>query len=185
MKRGETNMRRVVFIVALLAGGGWLAGCQSANQPGGAEASRAVPSEAQVFPDFTVRTLDGQSVQLARYRGKIVILDMFATWCPPCRQEIPAFAELQQEHGDVLAVVGLSFDQGPVEQVREFAKELNVNYDLYLGSEEIARYIGLRAIPHTLVLDQEGRIYKNYIGYRPKDVFAADIAALKTRPSQP
>lgn len=179
-------MRRIVFIAALLAGG-WLTGCQSANQPqpaGGAE-NHPAARESQLFPDFTVRTLDGQSAQLAQYRGKIVILDLFATWCPPCRMEIPHFVELQAEHRDALAVVGLSFDQGPVEQVREFAKELNINYDLYLGSEEIARYVGLRAIPHTLVLDQEGRVYKNYIGYQNKSIFEADIAALKARPSQP
>ncbi len=178
-------MKKTVMIAVLLAASSWWTGCQSASQPGSAEGNRAAGLESQVLPDFAVRTFDGQSVQLAQYRGKILILDLFATWCPPCRMEIPFFVELQEEHRDVVAVVGLSYDQAPAEQVRAFAKELNVNYDLYWGSEEIARFVGLRGIPHTLVLDQEGRIYKSYVGYRPKTVFEADIAALKAQDAQP
>lgn len=178
-------MTRKILIAALLAAGGWLAGCQSASQPGGADGKQAAALESQQLPDFSVRTFAGESAQLAQYRGKIVILDLFASWCPPCRMEIPHFVELQQEHRNVLAVVGLSFDQAPAEQIQAFAKDLGINYDLYWGSEEIARYVGLRGIPHTLVLDQEGRIYKSYVGYRDKAVFEADIAALRARPPQP
>lgn len=178
-------MKQIIVITILLAAGVWAAGCQSASQSNTANQQPAGGLESQVLPDFAVRTFDGQSVQLAQYRGKIVILDLFATWCPPCRMEIPFFVALQEEHRDAVAVVGLSYDQVPAEQVRAFAKELNVNYDLYWGSEEIARFVGLRGIPHTLVLDQEGRIYKSYVGYRPKTVFEADIAALKARAAQP
>ncbi|MEW6517150.1 MAG: redoxin domain-containing protein [candidate division FCPU426 bacterium] len=180
-------MKRNILLAVLLAGAWWLAGCQGAEQPGPAgnvDSKPAAAQETQRFPDFTVRTLDGQNAELKQYRGKIVILDLFATWCPPCRMEIPHFVELQQEHRDVMAVVGLSFDQAPAEQVKAFAQELKINYDLYWGSEEIARYVGLRGIPHTLVLDQEGRIYKSYVGYRDKSVFEADIAALKAKPGQ-
>ncbi len=156
-----------------------VAGCRPGSVPAAKpEAVSANAAQAQVFPDFKVKGFDGKEIALSQYRGKILILDLFATWCPPCRMEIPHFVELQQAYKDRVSVVGLSFDQGAAKDVQAFAKEMKINYDLYWGNEEIAQFVGLRGIPHTLVIDAEGHVIKSYVGYRDKAVFEKDIQAL-------
>ncbi len=172
-------LRRVgwVFLIAV----GLLAGCQSeaASKGGKPGADAPTSAKAAMFPEFKVKTLEaGTEVSLSQYRGKVVILDLFATWCPPCRMEIPHFVELQEKYKGSVSVVGLSYDQAPVKEVLAFAREMKINYDLFWGSEEIAKHVGLRGIPHTLVLDKEGRVIKSYVGYRDKNVFEKDIQAL-------
>jgi len=92
--------------------------------------------------------------------------------------EIPHFVDLQNQYRDRLAVVGLSYDQGSADDLKRFLKEMNVNYDIYMGTEEIANHVGLRGIPHTLVLDSGGRVRRTYIGYKPKEAFEKDIVEL-------
>lgn len=158
-----------------------LSGCPSGtpnagNAPAGGEVT-AFQMNA-VLPDLKVKTLDGQEASLASFRGKITILDLFATWCPPCRMEIPHFVELASEHAGRVNVVGLSFDQDGPGAVKPFMQEMKINYPVFMGTEEIANYVGLRGIPHTLVLDAQGRVVRSYVGYRDKGVFEADIQAL-------
>lgn len=167
---------------------GLLAGCQappeSTENKQGPQAVQALPekeSPVSVSPgllDFKVKSLEGEMVDLKQYLGKIVLLDLFATWCPPCKQEIPSFVEFQQTYRDSLAVVGLCYDQAGADKVKAFMKKMKINYPVYWGSQEIAKQVGLRGIPHTFVLDQEGRIVGNYIGFRPREVFEADIKKL-------
>lgn len=149
-----------------------------------AVAAAGSPSNRAVFPEFTVKTLDDREVNLSKYRGRIVILDLFASWCPPCRMEIPQFVAMQKEHADRLSVVGLSYDQGGAADLRRFLADMKVNYDVYWGTEEIARHVGLRGIPHTLVLDAQGRVYSSYVGYTPRSAFEADVKALSEEMAQ-
>jgi len=167
-------------VLVLAAMVGVMAGCgvQNGNAAPAGKSSPGVTAKAETFPEFTVKTLDNQDVNLNRYRGKIVILDLFATWCPPCQMEIPHFVELQETYADKLDVVGLSYDQGNLNEVRNFIKKMKINYDVFWGSEEIAQHVGLRGIPHTLVLDPLGRGYRSYVGYRDKAVFEKDVQAL-------
>ena len=166
----------IVFTLALTVA----AGCRpstGAEKAAASAGSKGIVSS--VLPAFQVKTLDtNESVSLDKYRGKIVILNLFASWCPPCRMEIPDFIEMQKKHADRLNVVGLSYDQGSAADLKRFLKEMGVNYDVYWGSEEIAKYVGLRGIPHTLVLDSEGRVVRSYIGYTSAGTFEQDIAAL-------
>ncbi len=164
-----------------------LTACQPSQQPSQQADHKGAPKadipslaagQGQVLPDFTVKDLDGQEHKLSQYRGKVMILDLFATWCPPCKMEIPHFVELQTAYAKDLAVVGLSFDQTGPEKVRAFAKEMNINYDIYWGNEDVARYVSLRGIPHTLVIDREGHVVKSFVGYRDKAVFEEAIKAL-------
>ncbi len=165
-----------ILILGLMAGG-----CQGSGKTPAGNQGHGQAVANQPFPDFSVKTFDNQTVLLSQYRGKIMILDLFATWCPPCRMEIPHFVALQEQYADRLAVVGLSYDQAPVKKVKAFASEMKINYDLYWGSEEIAKHVGLRGIPHTLVLDTEGRVVRSYVGYRDKIVFEKDILALSPK----
>lgn len=169
-------MKRFNWVIIFLLSVVIVNGCQSGTDR---EKIKKQPAAMEdVFPEFTVQDFSGQENNLNKYRGKIVILDLFATWCPPCRMEIPHFVELQNEYKDNVAVVGLSYDQGNNDKVISFAKEMNINYDLYMGSQEIAKYVGLRGIPHTLVIDQKGTVVNSFVGYRDKSVFEDEIKKL-------
>lgn len=137
-------------------------------------------SALAVAPDFKILDLAGKPVTLADYKGKVVILDFWATWCGPCRIEIPHFIELQKLYGEKgLEVVGVSLDQGGKKDVEPFARAKSINYDMLLGNNEITMaYGGVKGIPTTFVLTQDGKIYKKYVGVRPREVFEADVKAL-------
>jgi thiol-disulfide isomerase/thioredoxin len=185
MKKAYFILLAGLFLAACKAGSVTPAGSTENQGATGTTGTTAASQETQVFPDFKVKDFNGKELSLARYRGKILILDLFATWCPPCRMEIPHFVELQAAHKDKLNIVGLSFDQGSAEEVKRFAEEMKINYDVFWGSEEIAQFVGLRGIPHTLVLDPQGHVVRSYVGYRDKSVFEKDIADLSAAPPKP
>jgi len=122
--------------------------------------------------------MDGGKVQLSDFRGKVIILDFFASWCPPCRQEIPDFIELQKRYaGQGFVMIGVSLT--PSKDVRPFAEKLGVNYTILIGDDKAdAAYGPIRSIPTTFVIDKEFNIVKKYIGYRSGKVFEDDIKEL-------
>jgi cytochrome c biogenesis protein CcmG/thiol:disulfide interchange protein DsbE len=131
-------------------------------------------------PDFNLKDLDGNSVRLSDFRGKIVIIDFWATWCPPCRKGIPEFVELQEEYGnDKLVVLGLNMDQGDLSVVPKFADDYKINYPiLYVTPQVVADYGGIRGIPTTFVIDKEGYVRHGVQGYQPKESFIQVIEIL-------
>lgn len=122
-------------------------------------------------PDFTRPTLEGDTLRLSEERGKVVVLNFWATWCGPCRHEIPEFIELQDELGeDDLRIVGVSLDEEGFEAVEPFAEEMEINYPLVIGTDQIARaYGGIPAIPTTFILDQEGYVRHHVMGLATRD----------------
>lgn len=131
-------------------------------------------------PDFQLVDLEGKVNSLADYRGKVVIFDFWATWCGPCKMEIPHFIDLQKIYGEKgLQIVGVSLDQGGKKDVAPFAKAKGINYDMLIGTNEAAMaYGGVKGIPTTFVLTQDGKIYKKYVGVRPRETFESDVKAL-------
>ncbi len=131
-------------------------------------------------PAFSLPDLDGKTVSLADFKGKVIILDFWATWCPPCRAEVPDFVRLQSKYRDKgLAVVGLSMDAGGVKDVRPFAEEFNVNYTMLIAKDETANaYGGIVGIPTTFVLDRQGRIVKKFVGKTEMKNFEETIQPL-------
>ena len=131
-------------------------------------------------PDFTLNDAYGNEVRLSDFKDKVVILDFWATWCPPCKAEIPHFIELQDEYKDQgLEIIGISLDWNGHRIVAPFAEENGINYTLLLGNEEITdSYGGIMSIPTTFVIDRESRIRNRYIGYRDKEVFEGIIKEL-------
>lgn len=131
-------------------------------------------------PQFTLKDINGRNVNLADYKGKVIILDFWATWCPPCRDEIPDFIALQNEYGKKgLQVIGISVDREGVKVVKPFYEKMGMNYPVLLtdGKVETA-YGGIRAIPTTFIIDKKGSIAKKYVGFQPKSVFEKDIKGL-------
>ena len=135
---------------------------------------------ADPAPAWDLKSLDGKSVKLSDFKGKVVILDFWATWCPPCRAEIPNFVDLQKQYGKKgLQVVGVSLDQGPVDGVVSFAKAQNINYPIVMGDDDVAqKYGGVQAIPTTFIIDPKGNIVQKHVGFTDKDEFEAEIKKL-------
>ena len=130
---------------------------------------------------FTVNDMNGKSISLEAYKGKVILLDFWATWCGPCKVEIPNFVQLQQEYGDKgLAVLGLSVDD-TVEQLKPFAEEFKMNYPVLVGRdrEDVQDAFGpLWGLPTTLLISRDGRICRKNTGLQGKAKYERDIKAL-------
>ena len=131
-------------------------------------------------PGFTLKDLSGRSFSLSDTRGKVVILDFWATWCPPCRMEIPHFQALYEEYKDEgLVVVGIALDRGGAAAVKPFIESNGVSYPILIGDQNVqASYGGIRGIPTTFIIDRHGRIMEKLVGYRSKEVFESKIKDL-------
>lgn len=122
--------------------------------------------------DFTLKDMNGADVELAAFRGKVILLNFWATWCPPCRIEVPGFVELQEEYRDQgLVVVGLSVDD-PVSKIVAFAAELEVNYPMLvgLGRDDFQEAYGpILGMPTTFFIKRDGTLCKTHTGFATKD----------------
>ncbi len=129
--------------------------------------------------DFELSDINGKKIKLSDFKDKVVILNFWATWCPPCRAEIPSFVELYKKYkNEGLSIIGVAIDNET--KVKNFVKEFKINYPVLLADEiTIQKYGGIRGIPTTFIIDKNGNIIKNYIGYRPKETFENDFKNLK------
>ena len=153
-----------------------VAGCSKTNPPPevgtetvGAEeatATLALLKDPIDVPGFTVTDLDGKTVSFADLRGKVVLVNFWATWCPPCRAEIPDLVALQDKYRDTLVVIGISEDEDATPaQVKAFGVERKVNYPIVMKTPELAKiFKGVSALPTTFVIDPEGKIRQRHVG---------------------
>jgi thiol-disulfide isomerase/thioredoxin len=123
---------------------------------------------AKAAPDFTLTNLSDKPVRLSDFKGKIVLLDFWATWCVPCREEIPAFIQLQKQYaGKGFTVLGIALDDEGAAVVKPFAQKLGVNYPLVIGNTRVAAaYGGIQAVPTAFLIGRDGRILKTFLGAR-------------------
>jgi cytochrome c biogenesis protein CcmG/thiol:disulfide interchange protein DsbE len=131
-------------------------------------------------PDFTLKDMNGADVTLTSFKGKVVLLNFWATWCGPCRQEIPALVELQAQYADDLVVLGLSVDD-PVEKLLPYAEEYRMNYPVLVGNgrEDVQDAFGpIWGIPITVFIGRDGTIHKKHNGIATKEQFEEEIKAL-------
>ena len=131
-------------------------------------------------PGWELQDLKGKTIRSADFKGKVVILDFWATWCPPCRAEIPGFIELQKKYQvQGLAVVGVSVDQAGSAAVKSFAKKMGMNYPVVLADAKIAdAFGGIAGIPATFIIDRAGRIVKQHLGFTEKAEIETEIKPL-------
>jgi peroxiredoxin len=130
-------------------------------------------------PEFSLPELTGQTLDLSAYRGKVVLLDFWATWCDPCREEIPHFVELQTKYRDQgLQVIGISMDDGP-EPVRDFYQRFHMNYPVAMGNAKTGElYGGVLGLPIAFLIDRNGRIEAKHIGATNLSFLEREIKAL-------
>jgi cytochrome c biogenesis protein CcmG/thiol:disulfide interchange protein DsbE len=176
---GRTRIGIIVAIVVLgILGYGYLSesnGTMVADEQSKGEKKENPQEESKKYeaPDFTLKNIEGEAVTLSDYKGKIVFINFWATWCGPCRHEVPAFVELQDEFGtDNLVILGISLDQGDLSVVPKFVEEYNINYEvLYGDANVVGKYGGIRSIPTTFVVDREGYLRDGRVGFPGKEYF--------------
>jgi len=126
------------------------------------------PGRSLINNDFKLKDLDGKNVALSDFRGKVVFVDFFATWCPPCRQSIPAVESLYNKYKDNPNVVFLGINVGEDEQkVKDFIKESGITYKVLLGDKNVMASYKIRSIPSFFVIDARGNISNKHVGYMP------------------
>jgi thiol-disulfide isomerase/thioredoxin len=139
-----------------------------------------VAGQAVVAPEWSLKDVDGKTVHSTNFNGKVIIVDFWATWCGPCRAEIPNFIALQKQYETQgLAVVGLSVDEDGAAVVKPFMQKLGINYPVILADEKTQeRFGGIEALPMTFIIDRKGRIVKEHLGITDKDELENEIKPL-------
>jgi len=133
----------------------------------------------EAAPDFKLAGLDGKPLTLADSRGKVVLLNFWATWCGPCQAEIPDLIELQQKYKDQLQVIGLIVDEDDASVVKSVVAETRINYPVAMTSPEVrTQYGGIAALPTSFVLDTQGRVVQKHEGLRDPALYETEIRAL-------
>jgi thiol-disulfide isomerase/thioredoxin len=162
-----------VWFLCLLGGAAVIAAMVRYTRSVEADLTKAPASSGSVrllkdrveIPAFVATDLNGRPISTATLRGKVVLINFWATWCPPCREEIPDLVALQDKYKDQLQIIGISQDSGSVEDVRRFVAEHRMNYPTVMSTAEIeALFPGVYALPTTFVLDREGKLAQKHVG---------------------
>jgi thiol-disulfide isomerase/thioredoxin len=128
-------------------------------------------------PEFSLQSLEGQTVRLADFRGKAVLLNFWATWCQPCKIEMPWLEQMQQQYGPQgLQIVGIAMDDASKEDIAKFAKQMGVNYPILLGKESVGdAYGGVQFLPSTFFIDRNGKFVDRVFGLKSRSEIEDDI----------
>ena len=131
----------------------------------------------QVAPDFELQSLEGKNVKLSDFRGKAVLLNFWATYCGPCKIEMPWLVELQKQYGPQgFQILGVAMDDASTEDIAKFAKEMGVNYPILLGKESVGQsYGGVGVLPTTFFVDRDGKVTDREFGLQSRSVFVDNI----------
>ena len=137
-------------------------------------------------PQFVLRDINGNTVRLSAYRGKVVLINFWATWCPPCRAEMPDLVRLQREHArQGLQVIGITYPPETKTRVRRFASSLKVNYPIILGTRQLkARFSSEETLPLTVIIDRDGKVNNIISGILLREEFDEKIKPLLTETAE-
>jgi thiol-disulfide isomerase/thioredoxin len=130
-------------------------------------------------PAFAVKDLDGKPLSLAESKGKVVLLNFWATWCGPCRAEIPDLIELQKEFKDKLEIIALATDEDDAEEVKKFVAKKGINYRVGMDEDKVSEeYGGVPALPTSFVIDPQGRVVEKHVGLNDPSLYELEVRAL-------
>ncbi len=155
-------------------------GCASPEKHAEAASALKPSKERRPAPDFSLKDTDGRTVRLSDYKGKVVLLNFWATWCSPCRAEIPWFIDFEQQHKNRgFAVLGVAMDDGGWQVVKPFIAELKMNYRTLMGDDSVAQlYGGVENLPTSFMIDRDGKIAAVHVGLVNKSDYENDIQQL-------
>ncbi len=147
-------------------------------------------------PDFTLPDINGNMINLSDFKGQVVLLDFWATWCIPCRQELPHFQKLHETYKDQgFAMIGISVDEAGAAIVKPFLEKYNIDYTNLISTLEVEKLYGdgtpeikkkygpIQGIPVTFIINRKGEIIQRYMGETPRRIFEAHITRLLQEPS--
>jgi thiol-disulfide isomerase/thioredoxin len=138
------------------------------------------PDKQAAFYDFTLQTMDGKNVALSDYKGKVLIVDIWDTWCPPCKKGIPEFIDIYSKYRtNGLEILGVAIGQQGETTVQNFIRDYGINYTNVLATKSFLSGVGgITGIPTTFIIDQNGMTFRKYIGYTPQNTIESDIRSL-------
>ena len=159
MGRFKINIFWIVTLLTLLL----LSGCDNSTSE---QPLKTVSSESKVAPDFTLMNMQGEPVSLSQYRGKVVILNLWATWCPPCREEMPSMEGLYQKYKDQgLVILAVSADENGKKAVSQFLQRTPYSFPILLDSDSVVQNAyGVFRFPESFIIDRNGIVVKKIIG---------------------
>ena len=171
---------KLPLLIALVALPGFLSCVQDATLSDNVMRAASEVEERKPAPDFTLKDEAGRDVTLSDYRGKVVLLNFWATWCGPCKIEMPWFVAFQRKYKDQgFTVIAVSLDEEGWDVVRPFVEEYGLNFPVVVGTDDMAdEFGGVAALPTTFIIDQEGRITSTHMGLVGRDEYEGEIEAL-------
>jgi peroxiredoxin len=159
----------VLVVVAIIVAGMLLTSFYRSRRSGtSVAAAGSLRFTGQNAPDFALQSLDGKTVRLSDFRGKAVLLNFWATWCQPCKIEMPWFEDLQKQYGPQgLQVVGIAMDDASKEDIAKFAAKLGVSYPVLMGKDEVGNaYGGVQFLPATFYISRDGKVVDKVFGLK-------------------
>ena len=173
MKRDPVVIIVVAMVVSLML----VLGFNLARRPPRGTTSAGLQTKNGLAPDFTLQSLDGKTVRLSDFRGKAVVLNFWATWCQPCKIEMPWFVELQKQYGpDGLQFLGVAMDDASTKDIADFANSMGVNYPILIGKETVGDvYGGVQFLPETFFIDRDGKVLDRIFGLKGRGEIEDDI----------
>lgn len=183
MMESMSPFTRKLMTATLAATAAFLIGCVAASQAGPAKVKEV--KDRRQAPDFDLKDATGQNVKLSAYKGKVVLVNFWATWCGPCKVEIPWFVDFEQRYRDQgFAVLGIAMDDEGWEVVKPYSEKVKINYRVVMGTEQTADIFGgVESLPTSFIIDKEGRIAKVHVGLVSKSDYENEIKNLLGLPA--
>ncbi len=171
VKRDPVVIIVVVMVITLML----VFGIRKSRRP--TPSTQPATTGARIAPDFALQSLDGKTVHLSDFRGKAILLNFWATWCEPCKVEMPWIVDLQKEYASQgLQVVGVAMDDAGPDEIAKFTHEMGVNYPIVIGKDEVAdSYGGLPFLPTTFYIGRDGKIVDKVLGIKGRGEIEDDI----------
>jgi thiol-disulfide isomerase/thioredoxin len=158
-------MKRTLFILLLVSA---LLGCSAPSPDNKSSEDKPAVRGGKSIPEFDLARLDGGSLKSSDLKGKVTVIDFWATWCESCIPEIPHYNELRKKYaGKGVEILGFTMDSGSADDIRPKAAEFKIEYPLIISDDKVAEGLGIPGYPTTFVIAQDGTVYKRYIGALP------------------